>query len=315
VTPVPGFLQDLKYLSQLMDADTPPRQLYQAKHSTAWFVIGDASGRAKGAVVVYQHGLDYELGTWLEEWRGKSSNVREAKNLTDRLKRLAAESVGLATQVVNRLETLNTDNALADHEVFVLTDNSAFEGSYYKGHSTSRELSDIVFGTAGRSFHTTCPTHLRQEDEGYWCGWPVKRGPHRGDNGGQGPNVIYTVPPRGRHKVTGQGGKVGSQLVEDKQPSSGLRARMRLGGPLPGGSQPGFELKNVKAAKLWMLPPHSYGGGHRAVVGGQAGTPPVASRVCCTSFHDPHVAEGLRKKRRHTFHCADGHPALGSLTV
>ena len=34
---------------------------------------------------------------------------------------------------------------MADHTVFVLTDNSAFEGSYYKSHSTSRELSNIVF--------------------------------------------------------------------------------------------------------------------------------------------------------------------------
>jgi hypothetical protein len=75
VSPVPRFLQDLKYLSQLMDADTPPRQLYRAKHSTALFVMGDASGRAKGAVVVYQHGLDNESGTWLEEWRGKLLNV------------------------------------------------------------------------------------------------------------------------------------------------------------------------------------------------------------------------------------------------
>ena len=47
--------------------------------------------------------------------------------------------------MVKQLETLNTNNALADHEVYVLTDNSAFEGSYYKGHSMSRELSDIVF--------------------------------------------------------------------------------------------------------------------------------------------------------------------------
>jgi hypothetical protein len=29
--------------------------------------------------------------------------------------------------------------------VFVLTDNSAFEGLYYKGHLTSRELSNIIF--------------------------------------------------------------------------------------------------------------------------------------------------------------------------
>ena len=139
VMPAPRFLQDLKYLSQLMDTHTPPMQLYRANHSTALFVIGDASSRAKGAIVVYQYGLD-------SEWRGKSSNVQEAKNLMDRLKRLvAAESVGLAAQVVNRLETLNADNVLADHEVFVLTDNLAFEGSYYKGHLTSRELSDIVF--------------------------------------------------------------------------------------------------------------------------------------------------------------------------
>ena len=129
VTPAPRFLQDLMYLSQLMDADMPPRQLYRSKHSTALFVMGDASGRAKGAVVVYQHGLDYESGTWPEEWRGKSSNVREAENLTDPLKRLAAKSVGLAAQVVNRLETLNAANALADHKVFVLIDKSAFKGS------------------------------------------------------------------------------------------------------------------------------------------------------------------------------------------
>ena len=100
VSPAPRFLQYLKYLSQLMDADTPPRQLYRAKHLPAPFIIGDASGWVKGAVVVYQHGVDYESGTWLEEWRGKSSNVREAENLTDRLERLAAESVGLAAQVV-----------------------------------------------------------------------------------------------------------------------------------------------------------------------------------------------------------------------
>ena len=120
----------------LRDSCRMARQLYQAKHSTAWFVIGDASGRAKGAVVVYQHGLDHELGTWSEELRGKSSNVRESKNLTDRHEWLAAESVGLATQVVKRLETHNANNALTDHKVCVLTDYSAFKGSYYKGNST-----------------------------------------------------------------------------------------------------------------------------------------------------------------------------------
>ena len=34
---------------------------------------------------------------------------------------------------------------MADHKVFVLMDNSTFEGLYYKGHLTSRKLSNIVF--------------------------------------------------------------------------------------------------------------------------------------------------------------------------
>ena len=93
-------------------------------------------------MVVSQYGLDYESGVWSHKWRGKSSNDREAENLTNHLERLAGQ---LAIGVVERLESLNKDAGLADHEVFVLTDNSAFKGAYYKGHSTSKELSDIVF--------------------------------------------------------------------------------------------------------------------------------------------------------------------------
>lgn len=142
VRPVARFLWDLNFLAQLTEVGAPLRQLYRARHTAALFVIGDASGKAKGAVVVTQYGLDYESGVWSQQWRGKSSNVREAKNLTDRLERLAGQ---LAISVVEWLEGLNKDAGLADHEVFFLTDNSAFEGAYYKGHSSSKELSDIVF--------------------------------------------------------------------------------------------------------------------------------------------------------------------------
>ena len=142
VKPVARFIDDLAYLTQLTQADTPPKQLYRAKHVSALFVIGNASGKAKGAVMVLQYSLDYKSGVWPQHWRGKSSNVREAENLMDRLKRLTGE---LAINVAKRLETLNKSGALADHEVFVLTDNSAFEGSYYMGHLTSKELSDTVF--------------------------------------------------------------------------------------------------------------------------------------------------------------------------
>ena len=118
VRPVARFLQVLEYLARLTEADTPPRHLYRARHTAALFVIGDASGKAKGAVVVTQYGLDYESGVWSQQWRGKSSNVREAENLTDRLEKLAGQ---VAFGVVERLEGLNEGAGLADHEVFVLT--------------------------------------------------------------------------------------------------------------------------------------------------------------------------------------------------
>ncbi len=65
VRPASQFWQDLNYLMQLIEADAPLQQLYQAKHETALFVIGDASGKAKGAVVVSQYSLDYESRVWL----------------------------------------------------------------------------------------------------------------------------------------------------------------------------------------------------------------------------------------------------------
>jgi hypothetical protein len=71
--------------------------------------------------------MDYELGAWNLEWREKSSNCREAENLTDHLERLVA------------------DGSLLDHEVFLITDNSFFKGAYYKEHSPTRHLSEIVF--------------------------------------------------------------------------------------------------------------------------------------------------------------------------
>ena len=125
--PVDRFRRDMTCLMDLTSPATTPRQLYRAKHKTTFYVVGDASGNAKGAAVVELHGVSYEAGAWNVEWRNKSSNAREAENLTDCIERMVLEKV------------------LEHHEIFIFTDNSAFEGCYYKGHSTSEELSDIVF--------------------------------------------------------------------------------------------------------------------------------------------------------------------------
>ena len=43
------------------------------------------------------------------------------------------------------LEKLGRDGLVQGHEIFMFTDNLVFEAWYYKGHSASEKLSDIVF--------------------------------------------------------------------------------------------------------------------------------------------------------------------------
>ena len=258
VRPVARFIDDLTYLTQLTRADTPPRQLYRAKHAAALFVIGDASGKAKGAVVVSQYGLDYESGVWTQHWRGKSSNVREAENLTDRLERLAGE---LAINVAERLEALNESGALSDHEVFVLTDNSAFEGSYYKGHSTSKELSDIVFRlykaqqTGGFILHVLHISGKRMKATGVDG---LSRGDHtEGMMAGEDPMSFLPFHQGADTRSLGRVGKWVRSWWRTSDRGPGPAQGQDWGGlPLVEIDQSNmFELKNVKAARLWLLPP------------------------------------------------------------
>ena len=84
VEPVPHYLRDLECLVKLTDTSEPPHQLYRAQQQSAFFVVGDASSKGKGnAAGIEQYGVDYESGAWNLEWREKSTNFREAENLTD----------------------------------------------------------------------------------------------------------------------------------------------------------------------------------------------------------------------------------------
>ena len=237
VEPVTRYLRDLECLAQLTDTAAPPRQLYRARRQSAFFVVGDASGKGKGNAVIEQYGVDYESGAWNLEWREKSSNCREAENLTDRLERLVA------------------DGLLHDHEVFLITDNSAFEGAYYKGHSPARHLSEIVFQVhkaerdGGFILHVIHISGKRMKASGV-------DGLSRGDlteglMGGQDPFSFIPfhlgADERSRGAVVGAwvrswwctkkgtdfGGLSLTQVTKDNM----------------------FELRDLKAARLWTLPP------------------------------------------------------------
>jgi len=93
----------------------------------AFYVPGDASGSGFGSAIIGDDGTNYQSGTWSGDWAAESSNFREAEKL------------------VLRLEGLVRDGTVKGHEVFMFTDNSVFESSYYRGHSSSKKLSDITF--------------------------------------------------------------------------------------------------------------------------------------------------------------------------
>jgi hypothetical protein len=209
-------------------------------------------------VVVSQYDLDYESGVWSQYWRGKSSNVREAENLTDRLERLVGK---LAINVAERLETLNKSGALANHNVFVLTNHSAFEGSYYKGHSASKELSNIVFHlykaqrTGDFIMHVLHILGKRMKATGVDG---LSRGDHtEGMMVGEDP---MSFPPFHQGADTRSQGRVGEWVRSWWRTSNwglGPEQNRDWGGlPLVEIDQNTmFELKDVKAARLWMLPP------------------------------------------------------------
>ena len=58
VEPVPRYLRDLECLVKLTDTSEPPCQLYRARRQSAFFVVGDASGKGKGNAIIEQYGVD-----------------------------------------------------------------------------------------------------------------------------------------------------------------------------------------------------------------------------------------------------------------
>jgi hypothetical protein len=203
-------------------------------------VVGDASGNAKGAGVIELHGVSYKAGAWNVEWRDKSSNAREAEKLMDQIERLVLEK------------------ALEHHEIFVFTDNSAFEGCYYKGHSTSEELSDIVFRLhkaerdGGFILHVLHISGKRMKASGV-------DGLSRGDltegmMAGEDP-LSFIPLNRGADDLSGG---LASAWVRSWW-TKGIPTQMiHVTGEVPlveVDKDNMFELKNLHTARLWMLPP------------------------------------------------------------
>ena len=127
VQPVEQLYSDVKYLAELLDLSSPPRQRMRASETACFYLPGNASGSGFGSALIGEAGIEYEAGTWDSAWREESSNFREADNL------------------VQKVEDLVRGGKLGGHEIFVFTDNFVFESTFYKGYSkVSPKLSDII---------------------------------------------------------------------------------------------------------------------------------------------------------------------------
>ena len=124
----PRLFLDVRYLEQFTRQKTPAVQSCQATGSmVALYLLGDASGNGMGSGLWDGGVLDYEQGNWAVRLKDETSNWKEASNLVVRIRSLAEEG------------------RLDKREVFLLTDNQVFEGTFFKGHSNSPKLNDIIF--------------------------------------------------------------------------------------------------------------------------------------------------------------------------
>jgi hypothetical protein len=119
-------MEDVEAMMELTSPELPPKDPVRA----SLYLTGDASGTGFGSAIISEaeeKGVLYQAGMWETSYAQESSNFREASNL------------------VKRLTELVEGGEVSGREIFLLTDNEVFENTYYKGHSTSRLLTGIIF--------------------------------------------------------------------------------------------------------------------------------------------------------------------------
>jgi hypothetical protein len=133
---------DVDALLSLFEGTTPVHVQVRASHTTAFYLMGDASGAGFGSAFWDDTHIDYQAGDHASHLAEESSNFREADNL------------------VSCLEELARNHQLDQSEVFIIMDNQPFEGTFYKGHSSSQKLNDIILRLRVLQRSTACILHV-----------------------------------------------------------------------------------------------------------------------------------------------------------
>eukprot|EP00956_Cyclotella_meneghiniana_P033568 scaffold97112_cov54-Cyclotella_meneghiniana.AAC.1 len=237
VFPVERLRRDIDALTQLLSGESPSITVVRSGSYFSFYLMGDASGKGFGSAYWDRSDLYWESGHYGPKMQEESSNFREADNL------------------VRRLEKMESEGILADKEIFVFTDNSTFEGAFYKGHSTSEKICDIILRLRLVQQRTGCVLHVT-----HVAGTRMKEagidGLSRGDllegmlSGGDGP---WRFLPLSEGADTRSGGSVVSWVRSwwgTDSATSWCKAPLKVLTPTDW-----FSLKDVVGPRLWVPPP------------------------------------------------------------
>jgi hypothetical protein len=97
-----------------------------ARDSTVVYSFGDASGSRFGGSWFDGNDAAYRSGQWTDQYASQSSNYRELANL------------------VLTLEQAHSDGTLKNSKVFIFTDNSTAESTFFRGTSSSKTLFELI---------------------------------------------------------------------------------------------------------------------------------------------------------------------------
>ena len=125
----PRLEKDVAALIQLTTGKHPPlKRRRSGQVAEVYYGFGDASGSGFGATFQIQDKITYRYGQWCtsESEMSSTSNWRELCNL------------------VRTFKAVCRDHNMEGAEIFLFTDNTTAESTYWKGTSRSRLLSDLV---------------------------------------------------------------------------------------------------------------------------------------------------------------------------
>ena len=128
VKAVPRLTNDIHALQTLTKYDRPIlRRVRCSRVGQVLYGFGDASGAGFGATIQIGQDIKFEYGQWSNQiTEEESSNWRELSNL------------------VAMVQTLAEEAKLNDCEIFIFTDNTTAEASFWKGSSKSRKVSQTL---------------------------------------------------------------------------------------------------------------------------------------------------------------------------